>query len=878
MDTLDLQTEEVVKRSTLQKYKILCVVLLVSLVIVTFGLGLGLGLRKTVQQQVSCRYRCNETFSIATSGCSCDDRCTERQACCWDYEETCVLPTQSWSCSKSRCRETRVARSFCSCSEDCLEKKDCCVDYKSVCEGETPWVKDTCASIDTAQCPAGFDRSPLILFSMDGFRAEYLETWSALLPNLEKLKKCGTYSKYMRAAYPTKTFTNHYTIVTGLYAESHGIIDNSMYDVHLNQFFSLSGSAKSNPAWWSGQPIWHTAMYQGLKAGTYFWPGSDVKINGSFPNIYKMFNKSIVYEARVSELLTWLDLPKSERPDFYTLYIEEPDTSGHTFGPLSGGTIKALQLADRTLGMLMEGLKQRNLHNCVNIIVLADHGMDKTFCKQMEYMTDYFDTINFYMYEGPAPRIRARNVPKDFYTFDSEGIVHNLTCRKSDQHFKPYLTRDLPKRLHYVNNIRIDKVHLMVDRQWLAVRNRNYTFCGGGNHGYDNEFKSMEAIFVAHGPGFKEATEVEPFENIEVYNLMCDLLKIEPAPNNGTHGSLNHLLKVPFYNPSREKEVSFPLECQFASSSSPDTSGCACTSIADLEAVNQRLNLSDAAKGKSEAYNLPYGRPHVLQNQSTYCLLYQNQYVSGYSQDILMPLWSSYTVSKTLGDAPSPPPPPPTAPDCLRPDVRIPAFQSQNCSDYQPNLNITHGFLFPPNLNSSELEQYDALLTSNIVPMYKEFKRIWDYFHNTLLLQYATERNGINVICGPIFDYDSDGHFDSFDTIAQHATSIPMQIPIPTHYFIVLTSCEDLSETPLTCSGSLKVLSFILPHRPDNSESCAENKPEILWVEKRMQAHAARVRDVELLTGLDFYQQRSQPLPEILQLKTFLPTFETLIY
>ncbi|KAJ6660079.1 hypothetical protein lerEdw1_018005 [Lerista edwardsae] len=775
-------------------------VLLVSLVVVALGLGFGLGLRKPSPAQVSCRFRCHEKVSKGLTGCSCDDQCEKRQMCCWDYEAACVEPVRGWSCNKARCGESRVAQRFCSCSDDCLARGDCCTNYNSICKGEKSWVEDTCDSLNAAQCPKGFDRSPLILFSMDGFRAEYLETWSSLLPNVAKLKlypgyyhqacsiaeTCGTHSKYMRAAYPTKTFTNHYTIVTGLYPETHGIIDNNMYDVNLNQNFSLSSSTKSNPAWWSGQPVWHTAMYQGLKAGTYFWPGSDVEINGTFPNMYMLYNKSIVYEARVTQLLHWLDLPKSERPDFYTLYIEEPDTTGHSYGPLSGQTVSALQLADRTLGMLMEGLKQRNLHKCVNLIVLSDHGMDKTFCNQMEYMTDYFDKINFFMYDGPAPRIRARNIPQDFYTFDSEGIVKNLTCRKPDQHFKPYLTPNLPKRFHYVNNIRIDKVHLMVDRQWLAVRSRSYTFCGGGNHGYDNEFRSMEAIFLAHGPGFKEKTEVNAFENIEIYNLMCDLLQIKPAPNNGTHGSLNHLLRAPFYNPSPATEVSSPSPISFRASSSQDPSGCACNSTTQIETVIQRLNLSDEAKREAEASNLLYGRPKVLQKQNTYYLLHQSKYVSGYSKDIWMPLWSSYTVNKTMDDAP---PLPPTAPDCLWTDVRIPVAQSQNCSDYKPDLNVTHGFLYPPNLNSSALEQHDALLTSNIVPMYKEFKNcaleyeamwdyctynqqqvasgLWDYFHDTLLPKYTAERNGLNVISGPIFDYDSDGHFDPLDKITQ---------------------------------------------------------------------------------------------------------------
>ncbi|XP_029450263.1 ectonucleotide pyrophosphatase/phosphodiesterase family member 3 isoform X5 [Rhinatrema bivittatum] len=798
----NFEVEETIKRNQLRKYQILCAVLAVCLVVMSLGLGLGLGLRQNPGELreapalVSCRNRCHEPLNGNQKNCRCDQKCTLFENCCWDFEDICLKPTQLWTCSRLRCGEKRLAGSHCFCSDDCLSKGDCCADYKSVCKGDTPWVKDKCEPIIQPQCPKGFNLPPVILFSMDGFRAEYLQTWGSLMPNIEKLKTCGTHSKYMRAAYPTKTFPNHYTIVTGLYPESSGIIDNNMYDVKLNKSFSLSGNEKFNRTWWNGQPIWLTAMYQGLKAGTFFWPGSDVPINGSYPTLYKMFDKSIVFEERVLQVLKWLDLPKTERPDFYTLYIEQPDSAGHAFGPVSGGVIQALQLADRTIGMLMDGLKQRNLHNCVNLIIVADHGMEKTFCEKLEYMTNYFNEINFYMYDGPAARIRSKNVPQDYFKFDSAGIVKNLTCRKPNQHFKPYLTPDLPKRFHYANNIRIDKVHLYVDRQWLAVRDNTYTFCGGGNHGYDNEFKSMEAIFIAHGPSFKNGTEVEPFENIEIYNLICE--------------------------------------------------------------------------NKANAFILPYGRPRVLQKSSTYCLLYHHDYVNGYSQDIRMPLWSAYTIEKQIDALP------PTIPDCLRADVRIPSAQSQKCSDYKSDLNITHGFLYPPNYNKSELGQYDALISSNIVPMYNEFKRIWNYFHGTLLPKYANEKNGLNVVSGPVFDYNYDGHFDSLYEIKQNLTNL--QIPIPTHYFIVLTSCKNSSSIPVVCPGFLDVQSFLIPHRSDNSESCADGgKPESQWVEERLKAHAARVKDVELLTGLDFYQNREQPITEILQLKTFLPTFETII-
>ncbi|NXH20071.1 ENPP3 phosphodiesterase, partial [Bucco capensis] len=843
-------------------------VLLCVLVIVSLGLGLGLGLNRGDQEQVSCRHKCNEPYSPEVHGCQCDSNCQQRGDCCWDYEDTCVEPTRSWRCTNFRCGETRIAGTHCSCSDDCLQEKDCCVNYNSVCKGERSWVEEPCESLETPQCPTGFDLPPLILFSMDGFRAEYLETWSSLMPNIEKLKTCGTHSKYMRAVYPTKTFPNHYTIVTGLYPESHGIIDNNMYDVDLNAHFSLSGAEKFRSAWWKGQPIWLTAMSQNLKAGTYFWPGSDVAINDTYPTLYTVYNGSVTYEQRISGVLKWLDYTKSERPDFYTLYIEEPDSSGHSFGPVSAGVIKALQLADQAVGMLMDGLKQRNLHKCVNLIVLADHGMEKIYCSQFEYMTNYFKQIDFYIYGGPAARIRAKNVPKDYFTSKlMSGLFPLAQCKRSPQHFKPYLTPDLPKRFHYANNIRIDKVHLLVDRQWMVVRDRAYTNCNGGNHGYNNEFKSMEAIFLAYGPSFKEKTEVDAFENIEVYNLMCDLLHITPAPNNGTHGSLNHLLKSPFYNPSHAKEDSSPSSCPVSSLDPTDDLGCICN-YTDVSALNERLNLSTDQINVAHSRHLPYGRPKVLQKNNVYCLLSHHQYVSGYSSNIWMPLWTAYTVNKPESTSPLPP----TVSDCLRADVRIPAAQSQNCSDYPEELTFTRSFLYPPNYNSSALEQYDALLISNIVPMYRAFKDIWDYFHDVLLQKYARERNGVNVLSGPVFDYNYDGHFDTLDEIKQHVNNT--ETPVPTHYFMVLTSCKNNSYTPLNCPGSLDALSFIIPHRPDNTESCTENRTLSEWVEERVEAHSARVRDVELLTGLDFYQETKQPISEILQLKTFLPVFQ----
>ncbi|XP_072355248.1 venom phosphodiesterase 2-like isoform X1 [Scyliorhinus torazame] len=822
------------------KYRVIIAVLLISLLILLLGLGLGLGLR-------SCKRVAEEEYSLEA-----------------------FVTDNPWTCTTLRCGERRLTENGCSCSDDCSQNEDCCTNYNSICKGEKSWLQDDCEDDDIPQCPEGYSRPPVILFSLDGFRFDYLKKWKSSVPVIDKLRTCGVHAPYMIPVYPTKTFPNHYTIITGLYPESHGVIDNRMYDVDMNASFSLGTKEKFNPRWYKGQPLWLTAMYQGLKTGSFFWPGSEVKINGTYPNFYKTYNGSIFYEERVFTILKWLDLPKKDRPDFYTLYLDEPDHSGHRHGPYSNEIGKALERVDKIVGMLMDGLKQRNLQRCVNLILISDHGMEESDCKKFAYLNEYIDNAkDIYMHYGPAGRIRAKDVPEDYFTFDSEGLVKNLTCRSPDQHFKPYLKHFLPKRFHYASSRRIEDVHLYMDPQWQANLKPTMKNCKGGFHGSDNQYKNMQTIFLGHGPGFKTKTEVQPFSNIEVYNLICDLLQITPTPNNGTHGSLNHLLKKSVYIPTHLKEVSATSSCsstKFRPTIVLQTE-CLCSSLESLPAdACKELNLSLSEVKSADALNLPYGRPRVVQENSKWCLLHQHWYVSGYSHDILMPLWSAYTVNKTENLVP----PLPNILNCVLVDVRIP-FNINQSSYNKEDQDLTYGFLYPPNLQSRPY-QFEGVFTSNLVPMYKAFQNIWNYFHNVLLVKYAIQRNGINVISGPVFDFDFDGWFDTSDIIQENVKNT--QIPIPTHYYIVLTNCKDTMKSPLQCDTSLDVLAFILPHRPDNSESCADDREESLWVEERIWAHRARVRDVELITGLDFYQDRKQPVTEIIQLKTFLPTVE----
>ncbi|XP_041758455.1 ectonucleotide pyrophosphatase/phosphodiesterase family member 2 [Coregonus clupeaformis] len=798
----------------------------------------------------SCKNRCFELDEAEPPNCRCDNLCKTYNSCCQDFDEHCLRTEGGFECSKERCGETRNDQHACHCSVDCLAKGDCCTNYKTLCKGDTTWLQDDCEDIRTHECPAGFVRPPLIMVSVDGFRASYMKRGSTVIPNIEKLRACGTHAPYMRPMYPTKTFPNLYTLATGLYPESHGIVGNSMHDPVFDANFNLRGREKLNHRWWGGQPIWITAVKQGVKAATFFWP------------------VSIPLERRVLTMLQWLHLPDGERPYVYAMHSEQPDTFGHKLGPMSTELNNPLKEIDKIMGQLMDGLKQMKLHRCVNIIMVGDHGMEEAHCDRTEFLSSYMPSTvdDIILIPGSLGRIRSRypNNPK----YDAKSVVANLTCKKTDQHFKPYLKQHLPKRLHYTNNRRIEDIHLLVERKWHIARKspeggkRHPGKCGfAGDHGYDNKINSMQTIFLGYGPMFKFKTKVPVFENIELYNVMCDLLGLKPAPNNGTHGSLNHLLKSPVHKPTMPEEVSKP------TLSGPiitltDDLGCSCDDKNKVEELNQRLR-----QAVDDSKNLPHGRPALL-FRAKYSILHHSDYISGYSESLAMPLWTSYTVSKQVEVTPLPE----HLTNCVRPDIRIPPAFSQSCSSYKADKQISYAFLYPPQLAPTQDGKLDAVLITNTVPMYPAFKRIWSYFQKTLVKKYAMERNGVNLICGPIFDYDYDGLRDSAEKIKQYVSGSGS---IPTHYYCVITSCLDFTQAEDVCTGPLSSSAFILPHRSDNDESCNSSEEESKWVEDLMKLHTARVRDVEILTGLDFYRRTSRSYPEILSLKTHMHTYES---
>ncbi len=377
----------------------------------------------------------------------------------------------------------------------------------------------------------------VILVSLDGFRPDYLDRYEA--PTLRRLASEGVQSKGMIPSFPTKTFPNHYTVVTGLYPENHGIVANTMYDPEFEASFSMGNRAAVQDArWWGGEPIWVTLEAQGQKAAPFFWPGSEAPINGRHASYWLPFDNSMSPSARIDQVMTWLALPAAERPTFLSLYFSDVDSQGHGFGPGSEEAAQAVRDVDGYLATFVERLEAAGLYDQVNIIVVADHGMAPTSSERVVFLDDYIDMDDVQVIDyDPVAMIRPEAGKRD-------AVYEAL---KEAQHVSFYKKEDIPEALHFQAHRRIPDLVGIADEGWrISTRsyyNRNPSRFDGGTHGYDPRVESMQALFLARGPAFVEGKTVGPFANIHVYNLMATILGVDPAPNDGDLNAVQHMLK-----------------------------------------------------------------------------------------------------------------------------------------------------------------------------------------------------------------------------------------------------------------------------------------------------------------------------------------------
>ena len=383
----------------------------------------------------------------------------------------------------------------------------------------------------------------VLLVSLDGWRWDYHT--KAPLPALRGLMARGVRAEGLIPSFPTKTFPNHYTLVTGLYPGHHGVVGNSMRDPRSGRVFTMQDRAEVGSAlWWGGDPVWNAVERTGRKAAAMFWPGSEAAIGGMRPTYWAPYDHERPNDARVDQVLAWLDAPPRERPAFLTLYFSDVDSAGHWYGPDSVEVTRALERVDAALGRLVRGLDRLGLSASVNVIVTSDHGMAETSRRRVVIVDDLLvpsdgEIVDLNPTLGVWPPAGRE-----------DAVYRKLAA--AHPRLSVYRRRETPAHWHYRDHERVPPIVGVMDEGWSIMRRAAIAGAFGrsprrvaGNHGYDPRVRSMQGLFVAAGPAFRAGHVVSAFENVHVYAAMCFALGITPARHDGDPAVALTLLREP---------------------------------------------------------------------------------------------------------------------------------------------------------------------------------------------------------------------------------------------------------------------------------------------------------------------------------------------
>jgi len=386
-----------------------------------------------------------------------------------------------------------------------------------------------------AGCTKNTNSQKVILIAIDGFRWDYTKKFET--PNIDKLINRGVKAERLLPVFPTKTFTNFYSIFTGLYPKDHGIISNKFYDPDLKEIFGMESFGSE---WFKGEPVWITAAKQGKITAAFNVVGAPVDYGGIRPTYWHEFDSEQTNTSKVNEFLDLFNKPIDEHPDFTALYFSTVDNAGHNYGPEDTLSIaKAVLEVDNAIGDLINGLESLNMIDEINFILFSDHGMTGVSKENYIFLKDLINEDNI--------TVISNGTSVSFWLDENDKIRFYNSIVDIHPEINVFLKEDIPLRLKYFDNDRIAPVFAYVNEGWVIrneySKNKDKVKKVLGMHGYDNGLSSMGAFFIAAGPAFKEGINFTAFENIQIYNLICHILGIKPSENDGEIEIVSGMLK-----------------------------------------------------------------------------------------------------------------------------------------------------------------------------------------------------------------------------------------------------------------------------------------------------------------------------------------------
>ena len=382
----------------------------------------------------------------------------------------------------------------------------------------------------------------VLLVSFDGFRYDYSDMVDT--PNFDRIRDEGVKAESLVPVFPTLTFPNHYSIATGCYSNKHRIISNTFYSKTLEKKYSMyDRNTVIDSSFYGAEPIWVTAEKNGLKSASYFWVGSEAI--GKTPSIYKNYDSSVSFTSRVDSVISWFNLSESKRPDLVLLYFNEPDHTGHMFGPESTEIADMITQTDQLLGYIVKQINTLDIRDKINLIVISDHGMSQVTQDKLIFLDDFIPRDMVYFEGGGS--IGMINEKEKEFSIKKPFKKTRYSLREIYKHIEfvefmdVYKTKDIPKEFNFLNKDSPDFL-LVANNGWFITDRDNSSRVGrtlNGMHGYDPKYRETHGIFYASGPSFRRGYVANSFENIHVYPIICNILNI-PEYNN-IDGDINQV-------------------------------------------------------------------------------------------------------------------------------------------------------------------------------------------------------------------------------------------------------------------------------------------------------------------------------------------------
>ncbi len=376
----------------------------------------------------------------------------------------------------------------------------------------------------------------VVLISLDGFRYDYIELHNA--KQIGAIAKQGVRASSMTPVYPSNTFPNHISLITGLLPKNHGIVNNRFYDksrlTKEGYAHYQLGYGRMDSTWITATPLWNLVEYHGMKAATFFWPESDARISGSLPSYFYPYSKYADYQQRIDQIVNWLKLPEVARPRFIAGYFSLIDTIGHDEGPFADKTNDAVQEIDALIGQLYKRIQALDLP--VNLVIVSDHGMTPVGKSQLITVESLSIPDSFIIEnEGAQIHLYAKPSVEDEEIDDEIARLNTLAQKR----FTVLNDKQRSERSMELGNRTGDIIIEIAPPARFISANSMHISKGG--HGYLNTLPDMGATFVAIGPAFKTQTTLPSFSNLEVYPALAKILGL--APVTPIDGELDVLAK-----------------------------------------------------------------------------------------------------------------------------------------------------------------------------------------------------------------------------------------------------------------------------------------------------------------------------------------------